>query len=205
MRRASFLLPLLLLGGCISLLPEPPPPPRVFALEAGQVARAEGAPIAEVITVASPGGDAAVLGSNLVWRNGDEVANIAQTQWSNVAADSLQAMLVETLSRQGRFAGAARQAEARGRYEIRWDITAFQVDEASMQARFVANVRLNGPGRRVIAQEIITTEAPVSSRSSSQAAQALARAAREGSARIGMFAADRAAQDLATSPPRTRE
>jgi ABC-type uncharacterized transport system auxiliary subunit len=205
MRRALFLLPLLFVGGCISLLPEPPPTPRVFALEARDVVRAEGAPIAETITVAEPTGEDAIMGASLVWRTGDQMASIAQTQWSDDASDALQAMLVETLIRQGRFASAARTGDARGRYEVRWDILDFQVDEASMQARFVANVRLNAPGRRIIAQEIISTEAPVSSRSSSEAAQALARAAREGSARIGMFAADRAAQDIAASPARTQE
>jgi hypothetical protein len=66
-----------------------------------------------------------------------------------------------------------------------------------MRARFRADVRIMAsPGRRLIAQEIITAEAPVSSRSASEAAEALARAAREGSARIGMFAADAAAAEL---------
>lgn len=205
MMRALILLPALLLGGCISLLPEPGPAPRVFALDAGSVERSTGAPIDAVVTIARPGGVDAVLGSDLIWRTGDEVASIAQTQWSGDAAGALQDMLVETTLRQGRFAGAARSGDARGRYEVRWDVMSFQVDESSMQARFVANVRLNAPGRRIIAQEIISTEAPVSSRSSSVAAQALARAAREGSARIGEFAAERAAEDLAASPPRTEE
>lgn len=203
MMRAFVLLPALLLGGCVSLLPEPPPAPRVFALEATNVERAQGAPIAEVITVAEPSGEDAIIGTDLVWRTGDQLANIAQTQWSDDASDALQAMMVETLIRQGRFAGAARSGDARGRYELRWDVLDFQVDEASMQARFVANVRLNAPGRRIIAQEIISTEAPVGSRSSSEAAQALARAAREASVRIGLFAADRAAADVAASPEAT--
>jgi hypothetical protein len=64
-----------------------------------------------------------------------------------------------------------------------------------MQARFSADVLLvQSPGRRIIASDTITAEAPVSGRSQTAAAQALARAAREGSARIGVFAADAAAR-----------
>jgi len=63
-----------------------------------------------------------------------------------------------------------------------------------MEARFVANVQVLAlPGRRVIAQRIISAAAPVSDRSASDAAEALTRAAREGSARIGVFAAEAAA------------
>jgi ABC-type uncharacterized transport system auxiliary subunit len=63
-----------------------------------------------------------------------------------------------------------------------------------MQARLVANVQLMAmPGRRVIAQDIVTAEAPVSDRSSSAAAAALTRAARDASARIAAFAANGAA------------
>jgi ABC-type uncharacterized transport system auxiliary subunit len=70
-----------------------------------------------------------------------------------------------------------------------------------MQARFVADVRIvASPGRRIIAQRVIEAEAPVSDRSSSIATQALARAAREGAARIGVFAADAALTDQAMQP-----
>jgi ABC-type uncharacterized transport system auxiliary subunit len=103
-------------------------------------------------------------------------------------------MLVETLTRQGRFRAAVRSGEARQDYEVRWDIHDFEVIEGTMTARFVADVNLVAAGRRVLATEIITAEAPVADRTSSAAANALARAAREGSARIALFAADAAAQ-----------
>jgi ABC-type uncharacterized transport system auxiliary subunit len=172
----------------------------VFALEAGQVERLQGAPIDAVISVSSPAGERSILGSDLVWRTGDELAFVAQTQWSNRASDSLQAMLTETLVRQGRFRAAVRSGDARADYEVRWDVLDFQVQQDGMNARFVADVKLlAAPGRRIIATEIITAEAPVSDRASSAAAQALARAAREGSARIGAFAADAASADQASA------
>jgi ABC-type uncharacterized transport system auxiliary subunit len=194
MMRASVLASLVLLGGCISLLPEPPPPPRVFVLEAGSVERAPGEPIDAVVAVGAPSGERALLGTDLVWRTGDEIAYVAQTQWSNRAENALQSMLVETMQRQGRFRSATRMGEARAEYELRWEVLDFEVRENGMVARFVADVRIvASPGRRVLAAETVLAEAPVSDRSSSAAAQALARAAREGSARIGLFAADAAA------------
>jgi len=200
MMRPLLLASTLALSGCISLLPEPPPPPRVFALEAGQVERLQGAPIDAVISVAAPGGERAILGSDMIWRNGDELAYVAQTQWSNRASESLQAALVETLARQGRFRAAVRAGDARSDYEIRWDVLDFEVQESGMNARFVADVKLvSAVNRQIIASEIISGEAPVSDRAAAIAAQALARAAREGSARIGAFAADAASADQASA------
>ena len=198
MTRAFLLASLALLGGCISLLPKPPPPPQVFALEAGDVAATQGDRIDAVIGVAVPSGERSFLGADVIWRTGDQLAFVDQMQWSNRAELSLQSMLVETLTRQGRFVAATPTGEARAEYEIRWNVLDFEVREDTMQARFVADVNLvQSPGRRIIAHETVSAEAPVAGRSQTQAAQALARAAREGSARIGMFAADAAAEDRA--------
>lgn len=200
MMRALGLAPLLMLGGCISLLPPPPPPPRVYVLEAGAVDQAADVHVDAVVSVALPTGERSVLGKDLVWRTGDELAFVAQSQWSNSADLALQSLLVETLMRQHAFRAAMRQGIARGQFEIRWEILDFEIQESSMTARFVADVSLlASPGRRVVAQEIIQTEAPLADRTSSAAARALARAAREGSARIGVFAAANAAQASAAS------
>ncbi|MBC7769740.1 MAG: membrane integrity-associated transporter subunit PqiC [Phycisphaerales bacterium] len=199
MKRALVLVSLTMLGGCITLLPEPPPPPATFVLEAQNVQPAQGAPIDAVVVVAEPTGERTILGSDLIWRTGDSIAYVSQTQWSSRAADALQQTLVETLVRQGRFRSAARNGEARADYQIRWEVLDFEVQEETMTARFVADVRLVEDGRQIVASRIITAEAPVSSRSSSVAADALARAAREGSARIGEFAADAAAEARASA------
>jgi len=199
MMRALLLVSITALSGCISLLPEPPPPPRTFVLEAQNVTAAQGAPVDAVIGVATPNGERAILGADLIWRTGDSIAYVDQTQWSSRAADSLQQMLVETMIRQGRFRAATRAGEARSDFEVRWEVLDFEVQEESMQARFVAEVRLVRQGRQIVASRIISTEAPVASRSSQVAADALARAAREGSARIGEFAADAAAEALASA------
>ncbi len=199
MMRALLLASLTALGGCITLLPEPPPPPRTFILEAQNVTASQGAPIDAVIGVATPNGERAILGGDLIWRTGDSIAYVDQTQWSSRASDALQQMLVETMVRQGRFRAATRAGEASADFEVRWEVLDFEVQEETMTARFVAEVRLVRRGRQIVASRIISTEAPVSARSSQIAADALARAAREGSARIGEFAADAAAEALASA------
>lgn len=200
-RAASLLLAASMLGGCISLLPKPPPPPRTYVLEARSVEALQGAPIDAVIAVAQPTGERAILGFDLIWRTGDTIAYVDQSQWSNRAADALQQILAETIVNQGRFRASTRSGEARSDYEIRWEVLDFEVREEDMTAHFRADVRLVAPGRRIVASRIIDTSAPVSARSSSVAADALARAAREGSARIGEFAAEAAltAQEDAAS------
>jgi len=199
MIRVTILASTLLVSGCISLFPDPPPPPVIYALEAGNVERASGAPIEAVVAITAPNGERSILGNDVIWRTGDQLAYVSQMQWSNRAEFALQSMLIETVQRQGRFTAATRYGETRANYELRWDLLDFEVREDGMQARFVADVRLVAlPGRRVVASERIEASAPVSDRASSVAAQALTRAAREGSARIGMFAADAAARDLET-------
>jgi ABC-type uncharacterized transport system auxiliary subunit len=194
MMRAVLLSALMLLGGCISLLPEPPPPPRLFALEVGGVAPAAGPRVDAVIAVATPGGERAILGTDLIWRAGDELALVAQTQWSSRAEQALHSMLLETLAAQGAFAAVARAGEGRADYEVRWDVLDFEVRESDMSAHFAADVRVLAlPTRAIVAQRRIEALAPVADRSASLAAEALARAARQGSARIGEFALEAAA------------
>ena len=191
-RAASLLLAASMLSGCISLLPKPPPPPRTYVLEARAVEPLQGEPVDAVIAIAQPTGERAILGFDLIWRTGDTIAYVDQSQWSNRAADALQQILAETITNQGRFRASTRSGEARADYEIRWEVLDFEVREEDMTAHFRADVRVVAPGRRIVASRIVDTSAPVSARSSSVAADALARAAREGSARIGEFAADAA-------------
>jgi cholesterol transport system auxiliary component len=200
MTRALLLLPLLLVGGCISLLPKPPPPPRLYVLEAGDVQRVQGAPIDAVLGVAMPEGERVILGADLIWRTGDTLAYVDQSQWSGRTQSSLQAVVTEIVTRQGRFRAAVRAGNARSDYDVRWDVLDFEVVEAggSMTAHFRADVKVvDAMSRRVLAAEIVSTEAQIASRSSSAAADGLARAAREGGARIGLFAADAVTAELA--------
>jgi ABC-type uncharacterized transport system auxiliary subunit len=184
------LVPLVLLSGCISLLPKAPPPPRVFALDAGDVNPGAQAPLDLVIAVSAPQGERSILGSEIIWRTGAEVASVAGTRWAGRAAELLQSTLVETLSRQNAARAVVRPGEVQADYQIRWTVRSFEVvdQDAGGVARFSANVLIiKTQDASVVGVREITAEAPVASRSQAQAATSLTRAAREGSARIGQF------------------
>ncbi len=200
MRSAVAFAPLLLLGGCITLLPPPPPPPAIFVLEGESAASQQGATVNAVLGVAAPTGERSLLGSDLIWRSGDNLQVLGQAQWSARAEAALQSMLIETLTQQDRFRAVVRTGEAHGDYELRWEVLDFEVREGDMTAHFRADVMLVAlPDRTVVDQQVVSGEWPVSQRTATAAAQALARAARQGSARIGEFAASSAAQDNAAS------
>lgn len=190
MKKLLLLLPLLVLSGCISLLPKAPPPPRFFALDAGDVAPMQQAPLDAVVAISPPQGERDIMGTDLVWRTGSEVAFIGGTRWSGRAQNLLQSALIETLSRQGGVRAVVRSGEVQPNYEVRWTVRSFEVVDqgAGGVAHFAANALIiETRTSRVIAVRDIATEAPVASRSASQAADGLTRAAREGSARLGIF------------------
>jgi len=196
MIRALLISPVLLIGGCISLLPKPPPAPALYVLEAGQAQAAQRERLDAVLGVAAPEGERTILGSDLVWRTGDSIAFVSGAQWTGRAEDLLRNVLVTTVNDQRLFRAAVPTGSASSNYQLRWTVQDFEVFEDTMSARFSADVMVLAPGRRVIASEHISAEAPVSDRAASAASQALTRAAREGSARIGMFAADAVAADI---------
>ncbi|MDX2276376.1 MAG: ABC-type transport auxiliary lipoprotein family protein [Hyphomonadaceae bacterium] len=193
MMRAMLLTSVLALSACVSILPEAPPAPTLFVLEADAVTQAQGAVIDRVISVARPSGERTLLGSDLVWRTGDQVAFVAGARWTGDADALLQTVLVQTLAQQQRFRAAVRAGDAIADYQVRWTVQNFEAVESGMTARFVADVTLVASGRQVVATERVVAEAPVAERSPQAAAQALTRAAREGGARIALFAADAAA------------
>lgn len=199
-RRLLLLAPLALSACSISLLPKPPPAPRIYVLEAGQVEAVAGAPVDAVIAVSSPDGERVLLGPDLIWRTDNTIAYVAQSQWSSRAEDGLQSMLAQTMTRQHRFRASVEAGGARSDYDVRWTVTRFDVSEenGASTAVFEADVRIvEAASRRVIATQTFRGEAPVSDRSSSIAARALAQAARDACVRIGVFAAESVTEALA--------
>jgi hypothetical protein len=84
--------------------------------------------------------------------------------------------------------------------EIRWDLIAFEIIEepGRLDARFAASVNIvRARTRELLASEIVDISEPLAARTGPGAADALARAARRGSARI----ADLAAQAAELLPP----
>jgi ABC-type uncharacterized transport system auxiliary subunit len=193
------------LGGCVRLLPDAPPPPRLYPLEAGQLPRADGPHIAAVAAVAEPEGPQALMGDAIVWRRDGVIAFMSGGAWPGRTSDLLQAMVAETITRQGRLdAGVRRGAGVRADIEVRWDIIAFEVREEAgvLEARFAASVRIvSARTRALLAAEIVEIAEPLADRSGGAAANALARAARRGCARVAEMAADAALELQAQNQP----
>ncbi|MGE0044644.1 MAG: ABC-type transport auxiliary lipoprotein family protein, partial [Hyphomonadaceae bacterium] len=176
---AAALLAPLALSACIQLLPDPPPAPRIYPLEAGDVQSAA-RESALVASVARPTGPQILMGDGIVWRQNGVLAYMSGANWAGSAPELLQTLVAQTITRQGRLAAGVRAGDGlRGDVEVRWDLIAFEVVEegGSLNARFAADVRvIQARGRTLLASEIVDVSEPLSDRSGGAAAQALARA-----------------------------
>jgi ABC-type uncharacterized transport system auxiliary subunit len=188
---------------CIKLLPDAPPPPRIYAMDAGEIVRA-GARGAAIVAVARPTGREILMGEEIVWRKDGTFAVMEGAAWPGRTPDMLQGLLAETITRRGELAAGVRSsAGVRPDMEIRWDLIAFEVVEEGgrLDARFAASVNIvRARTRELLASEIVDVSEPLATRTGSSAADALARAARRGSARI----ADLAAEAARIAPPQPR-
>jgi len=167
----------LCLAGCISLLPEPPPPSAIYSLRAGPVEPLGGAPKPLVLAVAEPTAPRSVSGADIVWRRDSTIAFMEGAVWDGAAPDLLQAMLVDVMDRR-----CGVRAVVRADAEVRWDILAFEVveDGSRLEARIETVAQLlTLRDRMVVAHARFDATAPISSRSGRAAAAALERVATE--------------------------
>lgn len=191
-----------LLSGCVSLLPDPPPAPFTYTMRSGAVERVTAAQKPLVIVVGAPSAQRLASGSDIVWRQGAEVAVMDRVAWDDAAPDLLQMMLVETLDKRGAFRAAVRSGSgARGDVELRWDLLAFEiVEDAKLEAVLTASVRMiDSKSRAVVETQRFETRTPIASRSGKLAAAALEQAARDASLQIADWAAEKA--PLPSPPP----
>jgi len=173
----------LCLAGCISLLPEPPPPSAIYSLRAGPVEPLGGAPKPLVLAVAEPTAPRSVSGADIVWRRDSTIAFMEGAVWDGAAPDLLQAMLVDVMDRRGGVRAVVRAGGGvRADAEVRWDILAFEVveDGSRLEARIETVAQLlTLRDRMVVAHARFDATAPISSRSGRAAAAALERVATE--------------------------
>lgn len=185
----------LALGGCISILPDPPPAPYTYTMRAGPVEPIAAAALPIVVSVGAPSMQRMAAGADIVWRTGPEVAVMEGVAWDNATPDLLQLLLAETLDRRGAFRAALRSGSGvRADLDVRWDVLAFEVvDDGALAAVFSANVRLvDARSRVVIDSRRFERRAPIASRSGRLATAALERAAQEASLQIADWAAEKA-------------
>jgi ABC-type uncharacterized transport system auxiliary subunit len=78
----------LMASACIKLLPDAPPPPRVYAMDAGEVART-GARSTAIVAVARPTGREILMGDEIVWRKDGTFALMEGAAWPGRTPDML--------------------------------------------------------------------------------------------------------------------
>jgi cholesterol transport system auxiliary component len=186
-------------SACVSVLPEPPAPPRIYTLTAADPTAWSHPPHRGdvVVAVGLPAGPRALMGAEIAWRTDGVVAFVAGAEWAGRAPELLQTLLAETVDQSGFVqAGVRAGAGVQADYEIIWDLTAFHVDEegGALTAHFGAVARLVDAGTRVlVAQSRVEEAVPVADRSQGAATRALEQATRDAAGRIarelGMAAA----------------
>lgn len=183
------------LGGCVSILPDPPPAPYVYTMRVGAVEKTQGPAKPLVITVGAPSMPRMSAGADIVWREGAEIAVMEGAAWDDATPDLLQTMLAETMDRRGALKAAVRSgAGVRGDVDLRWDVLAFEiVEDRGLKAVLSTTVRLiDSRSRAIIETRRFDVEAPVSERRGRAATAALEKAARDACLLITDWAAERA-------------
>lgn len=135
----------LALGAC-SIIPEPPPAPRIYPLRAAVAASTQSPAAASlVIGVPEPAVANVLAGDDIVWARDGVLGFMERGAWPSRTPIALQALVVETIDAQDKVLGAIRSGEGpRSTVELRWQVTDFQIEEGdgALLARFVANVKL---------------------------------------------------------------
>lgn len=193
----------MLLSGCVSLLPDPPPPSTIYTLRAGAVERAGGEPKAVVIAVAQPTSPRSVGGADIVWRQGSAIAFMEQAAWDGAAPDLLQDLVIDVMDRRGRVRAVVRAGGGvRSDAEVRWDVSTFEVVESDgrIEARMETSAQIvDLRTRTVLAATRLNETAPISQRSGRAAAAALERVATAAAIRIADWTADQVQPSAAST------
>jgi ABC-type uncharacterized transport system auxiliary subunit len=189
MKSAAFLAVLSLsLGGCVSLLPQAPPAPRLFTIAPDQGLAPAAALGDVVIAVARPNAPRSLSGRDIAWRRGAELAFIDNAAWDGSAPELLHSLLIDTLDRRAGARAIVRVADgSRADFEIRWELVRFEIEETDrvQSARIELTARLLGADARdVRATRRFVAQAPLADRSTSDAAEGLGAVARDAMAQI---------------------
>ena len=191
------------LTACVSLLPDPPPPPSIYSLRAGDVQKAPGEPKPVVISVSDPSAPRSIAGADIVWRTDAAIAFMDRAAWDGTAPDLLQDMLIDIIDRRGAVRAAVRTGGGvRADVDVRSDLQTFEVVEegSKLEAVIVVAAKLiDLRTRTLLDDERFEARAPISARSGRAAAAAMERAARDASLKIADWAAERA--PLPAPPP----
>lgn len=145
--RLPLLLSGLALSACVSVLPDPPKPDAVFALDT--LATRSGPALGTIVAVRRPDGPRLLTGANIVVRqtNGGQSV-LGEAQWSDSLDTLLQYALIDALNLKTVDDGlaVAPRSGARADALVQWRIQDFVIEEEAARADAVLTV-LDGADR----------------------------------------------------------
>ncbi len=97
---------------------------RLVRARSRRVCNLAGDVIAEVVSVAPPLGQRHSR-RDLIWRTGDSMAYVSQSQWIGRAQERLQHCWCKRWRAKAASAPPLRVGDAQSNYEVRWDVTRF--------------------------------------------------------------------------------
>lgn len=172
------------LSACVNLLPKPGPAPDLYRVDAPLLDKT-GQHFNAIIVVTRPRAPRSLAGQDLLVRDKNGFAALAQASWVSPTEELMQDLLLDTLQRTDRFRAVLRPEQgAKANYEVQWRILRFEADmrEGEGKAYFAASFTLlEYSGRNIALQKIVETEAPIRGKNREDIATALSHAARQGS------------------------
>lgn len=184
---------MMMVGGCVSVLPEPATPNALIRLTADDVRPAQQA-LETVVVVHSPVVPGALSGVEMASSEGRELRYINDVRWADTPNRMIQSAMIDALSRtDGEGFAVGMKAGARANYALRSTVRDLSVDKDTGLA--VCDLRLTlvaQPGRRIVTTGEVRVEIASSGRSDTARANALAQAMAEASAKAADFVAQKA-------------
>jgi ABC-type uncharacterized transport system auxiliary subunit len=178
------------LGGCVSILPEPKIPSALIALPADR-AQAPAEPLNADVSVYPPDSTGAFAGSDIAVRTDQEMVYLGDVRWVDAAPRLLQSAVVDSLSKAGGTGRAVTaQIGARVDYEVRWRIIDLSTSRETGPVRVEVEVSLlDALTRRTVAQSTFSATGTPSDRAPRARAAALALAAQSVCDQVAVFVA----------------
>ncbi len=205
MHRAAYVLAVAafgaVLGGCVSILPEPVVPDALVSLPAAR-ATAPAAPLRADVNIYPPDASTAFAGLDMAVRDNQEIVYLKDMKWADVPARLLQSALANALSAgQGPGRASTAQLGVRTDYDVRWRLVDLSVGKGAGKAVASAQVSVVGSrDRRTVAQRSFTAEATSVSSAPRDRAAALAVAAQSLADQVAAFVAE--VTPAVAAPPR---
>jgi ABC-type uncharacterized transport system auxiliary subunit len=191
----SMLVPLLVMGACVSVLPEPQIPSALISLPSDR-AEAPTDPLLADIAVYPPDATRAYSGADIAVRTDQELVYLGDVRWVDAAPRLLQSAVVDALALAGGEGRAVpAQLAARVDYEVRWRIVDLSASRETGPVRAEVEVSLlDSATRRVVGQGSFSATETPSDRAPRARAAAVALAAQSVANQVAAFVVRTAVQ-----------